>query len=153
MSGRQPIRDVSICVVPVTNDIDHPKDYRHEQSHPLAGKRALVTGAARGIGAAIALKLAEDGAGVAITYEQSADKAEALVAEIQALGRNAAAIPPYTAYVAKEAAFDTHQRHRWKALRLTELGEEIERLAADAARRVVRDNFTKAGRREVGSSS
>lgn len=59
---------------------------------PLAGKRALVTGAARGIGAAIALKLAEDGADVAITYEKSADKAEALVAEMRALGRNAVAI-------------------------------------------------------------
>jgi 3-oxoacyl-[acyl-carrier protein] reductase len=59
---------------------------------PLAGKRALVTGAARGIGAAIALKLAEDGADVAITYEKSTAKAEALVAEVQALGRNAVAI-------------------------------------------------------------
>lgn len=59
---------------------------------PLAGKRALVTGAARGIGAAIALKLAEDGADVAFTYEKSADKAEALVAKMQALGRSAAAI-------------------------------------------------------------
>ncbi|HET6409385.1 MAG TPA: SDR family NAD(P)-dependent oxidoreductase [Chthoniobacteraceae bacterium] len=46
----------------------------------LAGKRALVTGAARGIGAAIALKLAENGADVAITYEKSAEKAEALIA-------------------------------------------------------------------------
>ena len=59
---------------------------------PLSGKRALVTGAARGIGAAIALKLAEDGADVAITYEKSAEKAEALAAEIRALGRNAVAI-------------------------------------------------------------
>ena len=58
----------------------------------LAGKRALVTGAARGIGAAIALKLAEDGADVAITYEKSAEKAEALAAEIRALGRKAVAI-------------------------------------------------------------
>ncbi|WP_454719087.1 SDR family oxidoreductase [Caulobacter segnis] len=58
----------------------------------LAGKRALVTGAARGIGAAIALKLAEDGADVAITYEKSAGKAEALVAELRALGRKAVAI-------------------------------------------------------------
>ena len=58
----------------------------------LAGKRALVTGAARGIGAAVALKLAEDGADVAITYEKSAAKAEALVAELRALGRKAVAI-------------------------------------------------------------
>jgi len=61
-------------------------------SAPLAGKRALVTGAARGIGAAIALKLAEDGADVAITFEKSADKASELVAEMQAFGRNAVAI-------------------------------------------------------------
>ena len=58
----------------------------------LSGKRALVTGAARGIGAAIALKLAQDGADVAITYEKSAEKAEALAAEIRALGRKAVAI-------------------------------------------------------------
>lgn len=61
-------------------------------STPLAGKRALVTGAARGIGAAIALKLAEDGADVAITFEKSADNAEALAAEMRALGRSAVAI-------------------------------------------------------------
>jgi 3-oxoacyl-[acyl-carrier protein] reductase len=41
----------------------------------LAGKRALVTGASRGIGAAIALALADKGANVAITYERSADRA------------------------------------------------------------------------------
>ena len=59
---------------------------------PLAGRRALVTGAARGIGAAIALKLAEDGADVAITYEKSAEKAEAIAAEIRVMGRKAIAI-------------------------------------------------------------
>lgn len=58
----------------------------------LSGKRALVTGAARGIGAAIALKLAEDGADVAITYENSAEKAESLAAAIRALGRKSVAI-------------------------------------------------------------
>ena len=61
-------------------------------SLPLSGKRALVTGGARGIGAAIALKLAQDGADVAITYEKSAEKAEALAAEIRVLGRKAVAI-------------------------------------------------------------
>jgi NAD(P)-dependent dehydrogenase (short-subunit alcohol dehydrogenase family) len=59
---------------------------------PLAGKRALVTGGARGIGAAIARRLAEDGADVALTYEKSADKAEAVAAGIRALGRKAVAI-------------------------------------------------------------
>lgn len=61
-------------------------------SLPLFGKRALVTGAARGIGAAIARQLAADGADVAITYEKSAEKAEALAAEIRATGRKAVAI-------------------------------------------------------------
>ncbi|HCT28607.1 MAG TPA: oxidoreductase, partial [Stenotrophomonas sp.] len=49
-------------------------------------------GASRGIGAAIALRLAQDGADVAITYERSADKAAQVVASIQALGRKAVAI-------------------------------------------------------------
>ena len=55
----------------------------------LNGKTALVTGASRGIGRAIALRLAEDGANVAVIYAGSADKAEAVVNEITALGVNA----------------------------------------------------------------
>jgi len=58
----------------------------------LAGKRALVTGGSRGIGAAIALALAEQGADVAIGYERSADLAEAVIAKVEAAGRQGVAI-------------------------------------------------------------
>ncbi|MDV4161302.1 SDR family NAD(P)-dependent oxidoreductase [Rhizobium leguminosarum] len=58
----------------------------------LAGKRALVTGGSRGIGAAIALVLADKGADVAITYERSADRAAEIVRAIEGKGRKALAI-------------------------------------------------------------
>lgn len=58
----------------------------------LVGKRALVTGASRGIGAAIALALADKGADVAITYERSAERAAEIVRAIQSKGRKALAI-------------------------------------------------------------
>lgn len=58
----------------------------------LAGKRALVTGASRGIGAAIALALAKRGADVAITYQSSDAAAKQVVSAIEALGRRAFAI-------------------------------------------------------------
>jgi len=58
----------------------------------LAGKIALVTGGSRGIGAAIAKRLANDGANVAITYSKGADAAASVVKEIERAGRKAIAI-------------------------------------------------------------
>lgn len=58
----------------------------------LLGKRALITGGSRGIGAAIALVLAEKGADVAITYNKSPERADGVVSSIEKLGRHALAI-------------------------------------------------------------
>ena len=52
----------------------------------LAGKTALVTGATRGIGKGIALKLAQQGANVAFTFVSSVEKAKTFEAELSALG-------------------------------------------------------------------
>ncbi|MGY4650069.1 3-oxoacyl-ACP reductase family protein [Mycobacterium sp. URHB0021] len=59
---------------------------------PLAGRRALVTGGARGIGAGIVRRLAADGAAVAFTYSSSAADAEKLAAELTADGATVVAI-------------------------------------------------------------
>lgn len=54
----------------------------------LTNKKALVTGASRGIGKGIALCLAEQGADVAINYHSKVSEAEAVVAEIKKIGRD-----------------------------------------------------------------
>jgi len=67
---------------------------------PLAGKVALVTGAGRGIGREIALRLARDGADIIAHYAASKAGADQTVAEIAAMGRKAVA---YQADIAKRA--------------------------------------------------
>lgn len=58
----------------------------------LTGKRALVTGGSRGIGAAIAQALADNGADVVITYQNSPERASGVVAAIERAGRRGVAI-------------------------------------------------------------
>ena len=62
------------------------------ESKLLDGQVALVTGASKRIGRSIALRLAADGANVAVHYHTSAAEAESVVGDIGALGRNAVAI-------------------------------------------------------------
>ncbi|MFC7326718.1 SDR family NAD(P)-dependent oxidoreductase [Marinactinospora rubrisoli] len=56
-------------------------------STALDGRVAFVTGGSRGIGAAVAIRLAEEGADVALSYRDGADRAEAVVDRVKALGR------------------------------------------------------------------
>ncbi|WP_103340259.1 SDR family oxidoreductase [Amycolatopsis sp. CA-126428] len=70
----------------------------------LDGKVALVTGGSRGIGAATALRLAEDGADVALTYVNNAARAAEVVEQIKGLGRRALAIQADSADAAAVSA-------------------------------------------------
>lgn len=62
------------------------------QASPLSGRVALVTGASRGIGKAIAVMLADAGANVAVNYRERAADADDVVAAITALGRRGIAV-------------------------------------------------------------
>lgn len=71
---------------------------------PLAGRRALVTGGSRGIGAEIVRRLSADGAAVAFTYSASAASAEKLAAELAGDGATVVAIQADAADGAQSAA-------------------------------------------------
>src|ERR1700729_3550494 len=77
--------------------------WRNPMTKTLTGKVALVTGGSRGIGAASARALADEGANVAISYVASPDKAEAVVKELKASGVDARA---YKADQASSAEVD-----------------------------------------------
>lgn len=65
----------------------------HDASLELAGRTALVTGAAKRLGRAIALELARGGADVVVHYHTSGDQAEATAGDIRVLGRAAWTVP------------------------------------------------------------
>ena len=74
----------------------------------LNGHTALVTGASRGIGAAIALALAKAGAAVAVNYRQHATEADAMVAKIKDIGGRATAIAADVSQAAAVAKMVDH---------------------------------------------
>lgn len=73
-------------------------------------KIAIVTGASRGLGRNTALSIARKGGDVIITYRSRADDAQAVVSEIEAMGRKAIAFPLDTSDVSGFAAFTDHLR-------------------------------------------
>lgn len=80
----------------------------------LAGKTAIVTGAARGIGREIALTLAADGAAVIVNYNGSKESADAVVAQIRQNGGSAEAIQCNVADFAASEAFAKQVLEKYK---------------------------------------
>lgn len=75
---------------------------------PLTGKTAIVTGGARGIGAAIAARLADDGADVAITFAGRDDAATVVVKQIEAAGHRGS-------HSRRMRAMPTRKQRQWAA--------------------------------------
>jgi 3-oxoacyl-[acyl-carrier protein] reductase len=91
----------SLCIEHCINQLTrHCNGFSHlcidhctkEMTMGLAGKRALVNGGSRGIGAAIAIALAENGADVAFTFNRSGERATTVVQSIEEKGRRGLAI-------------------------------------------------------------
>src|SRR5690606_29407683 len=84
---------INACFIRVgrSNTVRRSFTWRAVMAKRLSNKVALVTGGSRGIGAAIARQLADDGADVVISYVSSADKANALVRQLQDKGVRTAA--------------------------------------------------------------
>jgi 3-oxoacyl-[acyl-carrier protein] reductase len=108
-----------------------------ESKQDLGGHIALVTGASRGIGAAVAVRLAAAGASVAVNYRERADDAQAVVAKIAASGGRAVAIAADVSQSAGVAAM---------VGRVTEALGPIDILINNAGMAIVRgvDDLTEA---------
>ncbi len=82
----------------------------------LTGKKALVTGASRGIGKGIALALAKQGADVAVNYRSKKEEAEAVVAEIKKMGREAFAVQADVSEAGSVAKMFEEVGSKWKKI-------------------------------------
>ncbi|MCH0566842.1 MULTISPECIES: 3-oxoacyl-ACP reductase FabG [unclassified Streptomyces] len=89
------------------------------------GTKALVTGASRGIGAAIALALAEHGCDVALNYRSNAGKAEEVAERIRGLGREALLVGADVADEAQVAAMYRELRTAWGGIGVAVLNSGI----------------------------